>query len=134
MFCGWILLSINCGDDDDHDIDDDEVGDSDDDHDIDDDDDEVGDSEGKEGWLLEAPDISLSTTNPSFASILYFFNIYFFDLYSIFLQYFFRISSKFPICLSIINQRMIITLLAELYPLCIKKQFIYDGPPKFTDY
>ena len=48
MFCGWILLSINCGDDDDHDIDDDEVGDSDDDHDIDDDD-EVGDSEGKEG-------------------------------------------------------------------------------------
>ena len=77
----WHILSINCEGDDDHDIDDDEEGDSDGDHGIDDhddidvdddidDDDEVGDSEGKESWLLEAPDISLSTTNPSFASIL----------------------------------------------------------------
>ena len=49
--------------------------------------DEVGDSEGKESWLLEAPDISLSTTNPSFASIPYFLK-YFLDILFSFSCYF----------------------------------------------
>ena len=47
--------------------------------------DEVGDSEGKESWLLEAPDISLSTTNPSFASIPYFLKYFLDILFSFFL-------------------------------------------------
>ena len=49
--------------------------------------DEVGDSEGKESWLLEAPDISLSTTNPSFGSVPYFLK-YFLDILFSFSCYF----------------------------------------------